>query len=278
VRGELRDIEATGAVYWGTRRFAYGLDAISAVVVVGLTAVAALTFARQRRGMEKRIDELEVFASRVAHDVRSPLMPATLALERVRARMPDDDPLRPLVDRGVRSLRSIEGIVDALLTFASSGAEPAPGACASLGEALEAVVAELSDVAADKDVQLLLECTGPIEIACAPGVLVSIVSNLVGNAIKYMGGAIERRVRLRGSIVGQRARIEVIDTGPGLPAGAGERVFEPYVRMAEGGDGIGLGLATVRRLAHAHGGACGVEPGLRCGCLFWVELPLARRG
>ena len=56
----------------------------------------------------------------------------------------------------------------------------------------------------------------------------------------------------------------------------GRRIFEPYVR-GEGVTvpGLGLGLATVKRLVVAHGGAVGVESGPGEGACFWVELPLA---
>jgi signal transduction histidine kinase len=225
--------------------------------------------------MEERLDELESFAARVAHDVRSPLSPALLALQRMSMRIPVDDPLRGLVDRGARSLRTIERIVSGLLAFASAGAQPKPGESASVRETLEAVLAEHADSAVQCGVQLDVACEADAMLACAPGVLASIIGNLVGNAIRYMGASPERRVRVRARPRPRSARIEVSDTGPGLPAGAERRIFEPYVRMNQDGGGIGLGLATVKRLATAHGGACGVVAGDTIGTTFWVELPLA---
>ena len=56
-----------------------------------------------------------------------------------------------------------------------------------------------------------------------------------------------------------------------------ERIFEPWVRGPKTGvPGIGLGLATVKRLVESHGGAVGVRAGSRGGALFWFELPRVR--
>jgi signal transduction histidine kinase len=72
---------------------------------------------------------------------------------------------------------------------------------------------------------------------------------------------------------GDRARFEVIDTGPGIAPEILPRIFEPYVRGRHGLPGIGLGLATVRRMVEAHGGTAGVDSSPR-GSRFWFELPV----
>jgi signal transduction histidine kinase len=72
-------------------------------------------------------------------------------------------------------------------------------------------------------------------------------------------------------------RIEVEDTGPGLAPGFEERAFEPYVQAThrKKTSGIGLGLATVKRMTQAHAGRVGVVSRPGVGCTFWVELPLS---
>lgn len=73
-------------------------------------------------------------------------------------------------------------------------------------------------------------------------------------------------------------RFEVEDTGPGLPPGTEERVFEPFVQLEanrRGREGVGLGLATARRLVEAHGGEIGVTSRPALGCCFWFTLPAA---
>jgi signal transduction histidine kinase len=88
-----------------------------------------------------------------------------------------------------------------------------------------------------------------------------------------MSDAVERQVSVRISESGARWRLEVQDTGPGIPPGQEQRIFEPHVQLDRVPGGIGLGLATVDRLVKAHGGTLGVVSPPGSGALFWVELP-----
>lgn len=70
--------------------------------------------------------------------------------------------------------------------------------------------------------------------------------------------------------------MEVDDNGPGLPGGLGDRAFDPYVRGSDRSQpGIGLGLATVKRIVEAHGGSVTVRSTRDAGCTFVVDLPAA---
>jgi signal transduction histidine kinase len=112
-------------------------------------------------------------------------------------------------------------------------------------------------------------------VACAPGVLYSILTNLITNALKYLGDSPERRVTVRSAQRAGRVLVEVQDTGSGVPAGLVQQIFEPYTRVpsAHAAPGHGLGLATVKRLVAAHGGHVGVRPVDGRGSIFWFELP-----
>ena len=111
-------------------------------------------------------------------------------------------------------------------------------------------------------------------VACNKGLLTSALSNLVRNAITYLDGGPDKHVDVLAFDAGDRVRIEVRDNGPGLPPGAESRVFEPYVRgPGTAQPGLGLGLATVKRIVETHGGAVGVESRAGAGSRFWFELP-----
>jgi signal transduction histidine kinase len=81
------------------------------------------------------------------------------------------------------------------------------------------------------------------------------------------------RVAVRGAVT----RFEVDDNGPGLPENLEEHVFEAWVK-SDKSSGLGLGLATVKRLVESAGGRLGVASSPGKGSCFWVELPRARAG
>jgi signal transduction histidine kinase len=101
----------------------------------------------------------------------------------------------------------------------------------------------------------------------------------VRNAIKYVGEGPDRRVAVRAARIDGVVRIEVEDNGPGLPEGLGARSFEPFVRGAGSREpGIGLGLATVKKITEAHGGRVDVRSIPGRGARFGIELPAVEQG
>jgi signal transduction histidine kinase len=113
-------------------------------------------------------------------------------------------------------------------------------------------------------------------VACNEGLLTAALSNLVRNALTHMDGAPNKHVDIIAADDGDRVRIEVRDDGPGLPPGSEATVFDPFVRgPGATSSGLGLGLATVKRIVESHGGAVGVESHAGVGCRFWMALPKA---
>jgi len=103
-----------------------------------------------------------------------------------------------------------------------------------------------------------------------------IITNLLENAAKY--SAADAPIRVSACRVGDRLRITVADSGPGIPEADRERVFEPFYRSAtrpRGVRGAGLGLSIARQLAHAQGGRLQVESVAGSGSAFTVELEAA---
>jgi signal transduction histidine kinase len=258
-------------------RIAWQLDALCALISA-LAAFLAVRVVRQSHRLQqehhqlaqRKAEELEQFAGRVAHDVLSPLSAVSMALgvvEKSPAHAPE------ALDRARSSLSRVRRIVDGLLEFARAGARPEGGARAQVRSVVAGLFEELSPFAAQRHAELSIEEAPDIAVACSPGVLLSLVGNLLRNGIKYLGDAEVREVSLRVRQRRGRAIFEVEDTGPGIPQSLGNRIFEPYVRGPNtGAPGIGLGLATVKRLVESHGGTLGVRAGSRGGALFWFEL------
>jgi signal transduction histidine kinase len=142
-------------------------------------------------------------------------------------------------------------------------------------EVVEGVVEELRTPASERGIIITVAPpAAPVTVRCASGVLSSLLSNLLRNAIKHMGNSPRRQVDLRIEQRYDRIRFEVQDTGPGLPPELVHQAFDPYVRgRGTQEPGLGLGLATVRRLVEGHEGRYGVMSKPGEGALFWFELP-----
>jgi signal transduction histidine kinase len=230
----------------------------------------------QQRLLGARADELEAFSGRVAHDILNPLNAVGLSLQLLQRGLAPEK----VVQRAASSLGRAHRIIDALLSFARSGARPEADARCHVEPVLVGVVSDAEELATSRDVDLVLEVEGELHAACAAGVLTSLVGNLVTNAVKYMGqGSDGRRVTVRAKAGHGTVQIEVEDTGPGLEPGTLRTIFEPYVRgKGHQESGIGLGLATVKKLTEAHGGHIGVESVVGRGSRFWFDLPQAQGG
>lgn len=107
--------------------------------------------------------------------------------------------------------------------------------------------------------------------------LKQVLLNLIANAVKYNheGGS----VRLSCSTEGERLRLSVADTGPGIPADQMDRLFIPFERLGtepSSVEGTGIGLALSKRLVELMGGEIGAESAVGAGSTFWVEFALAQ--
>jgi len=148
-----------------------------------------------------------------------------------------------------------------------------------LDELLTTLIADERDEAAARDVELILESSGLLEVVADPQLLRSGFENVLRNAIRYSPphSSIQITARLDGdnnnSIV-----VTLEDRGPGVPREMLERIFEPYTRLsadADDGQGSGLGLAIARRVFEAHGGRIMAEMAEPCGLRVRVLLPAA---
>jgi signal transduction histidine kinase len=107
--------------------------------------------------------------------------------------------------------------------------------------------------------------------------LLQVLLILLDNAFRHSppGGPVEVTVA---RVADRRARVEVLDEGPGVPVAVRDKIFEPFARMpssrAAADAGSGLGLAIARRLVELHEGTLTVEDGPRGGARFVMEVPV----
>lgn len=110
-------------------------------------------------------------------------------------------------------------------------------------------------------------------VRCNPSQINQILLNLMTNAAQAIEGYGE--VRVRSTVDGEMALIEVIDNGQGIGAGALAQIFEPFFTTKAQGEGTGLGLAISRRIAEEHHGTLEVHSVVGVGTTFSLRLPLS---
>jgi two-component system OmpR family sensor kinase/two-component system sensor histidine kinase QseC len=231
----------------------------------------------------QRIGELvasqRAFVADAAHELRSPLTALKLQVELVRRaadeaeRVAAIDALAAGVDRSTR-------LVEQLLTLARNepGARNAVMVDVDLGELAREVLAESGPLAAARGTRLALVCDDTRKVHGDVAALVTMLRNLVDNAIRYTPplGRVELLISRWDDGLHSPLRLCVDDSGPGIAPAERERVFDRFVRgaSAQQESGTGLGLAIVRSVARRHGAAItlGQAPigGLRVELIFPV--------
>lgn len=142
-----------------------------------------------------------------------------------------------------------------------------------VGHLLQGTLATLAPIALKKDQQLSLECELPQLVMGQATLLELLFSNLIDNALRYTQPEGEIRVRVLRE--GNRVRVDVSDNGPGIPASALPRLYERFFRVnPQQGDGVGLGMAIVSRIAQLHGADLDVHNRPEGGLEVSVLLPL----
>ncbi len=226
------------------------------------------------RETEERNDDLDAFAGRVAHDLRNALAPIVAAPFMLRKLQGMPDRALQIADRIERCSRRAIAILDALLAF-SRASHRAEHEAAALAPAVKSVHDAIAAMAARLDVAVEIGEIPDVHLRCSPGLLHIVLANLCGNAVKYLDGQKERRVRVSAHEDGRLCRIDVEDTGPGIAKDLHDKIFEPFFRVEHcKAPGTGIGLATVRRILDARGGRVAVESDTGRGSRFTFWLPI----
>ncbi|WP_217913583.1 sensor histidine kinase [Miltoncostaea marina] len=236
----------------------------------------AADFNRMVRRLAEREGETRDFLMRVTHDLRTPLT----AIRGHTAALVDGVVPEGEAPRSLAAIASEAGRLDALVSDLLDLARlDARHFALDLGRVepagvLRRAVEAMRPAAAAGGVELTCELGGMAPVVTDASRVQRIVGNLLENAIHWTprGGA----VRLEGAArPGGGFTAAVCDTGPGVPAGDRERIFEPFQsrETPSGRRGSGLGLAISRQLARALGGDVRVEAHEGAGSRFVLEVP-----
>jgi len=230
----------------------------------------AATMNRMLDRVESAVTRQRQLVADVSHDLQSPLATQRLSLE-VALREPgavDADELRSGV---LGPAQAMERLVDDLLVLAAAD-EHAPAAMSSVD--LDSLVLEEAERARGHSrvsIDTARVSAGPIR--ANPSEIRRAVRNLIDNAVAYASTGVELAV----VTTGHRVVLDVLDDGPGIPAGERERIFDRFHRgdrsRSAGVSGSGLGLSIARTAAERAGGRLDLVEGSE-GAHFRMVLPV----
>jgi len=216
------------------------------------------------------------FFANVSHELRTPLTVILAVVETL-----EGEPLRPQALERIRVLGQEAGallrLINDLLTLVEldSGRAHPQRRAVDLTTLVSAQVAELAPLADRRMIRLSCRAEATSPIWADPFKLETVLRNLLSNALKFTppGGEVRVDVREEEDLT----IVEVADTGPGIPHGDQERIFDRFTRLptADGEEvpGWGIGLALVREVVSSHGGTVEVESTQGYGARFKVRLP-----
>lgn len=197
----------------------------------------------------------------LVHEVRSPVAAlAAVAETAADSSRQEPDALPVLVRLALAACQAIDRLVmDAAI--ASVRSQPVD-ISVLIRDAVAAHQVRQADVVAEAEDELVVE-GDPVRLR-------QVVDNLIANALAYGDGSdvTVRAWRTEGAV-----QLAVSDSGPGLPAEALDRIFDPGVRLAHDTPGSGLGLALARAIAEAHGGSLVARSTQGKGATFTLSLP-----
>lgn len=224
--------------------------------------------ARVRESAERE----KMFIADAAHELRTPLAAMRINVEALQSWVTSESQ-QELLAGIVRSNSRAARLVNQLLLMMHSEAhidaamEPVP-----LTTLVQERMAALEPLASARRIELEFYSDGEICVAGVRERLVSLIDNLIENAVKYSpeGGRVEVDLRTREAT----AQLRVSDAGPGIPVELRERVFDRFFRdPGQMQSGSGLGLAIVKAVAHQHNGRVALNSSAEGGLQATVTFP-----
>jgi nitrogen fixation/metabolism regulation signal transduction histidine kinase len=238
--------------------------------------VSELEKSRTKLIQTEKVAAWQEIAQRLAHEIRNPLTPIKLTAERLLKKYhTDQENFHRIFPKSITSIISeVDGLNGLLMEFRNFSRLPAPKKTAVH---LKSLISEAAGLYTGSNPKLSIsfsEVDDSIYLPLDYGQIKQVFSNLFKNAVEAMedSGSIFIRTGLVKKQNTIYCRIQVQDTGPGIPPEQHSQVFNPYFTTKP--HGTGLGLAIIERIIFDHMGQIWFETETGEGTTFFLDLPL----
>lgn len=215
-------------------------------------------------------ERLGAFAGQISHDLRNPLASVQMAVEMAHEHVVangQDETLLRLLERAERGAKRMDDMIGEVLSFATVGNDLSftkVDLAVTVAEVVEDLKAATTPHPVDLQ-DLPIVWGDPVQLRV-------VLQNVLSNAMKFSPAGTP--IVVAATPLERGWRITIADEGQGVPPEARERVFDPMVRLDAAVPGVGIGLATCRRIIEAHGGAIGLaDHPDGVGTQLWFDLP-----
>jgi len=237
------------------------------------------TLVEQRTAkLRETIEELEAFSYSIAHDMRAPLRSLQGYGQFLGDEYADkiDDNGKMYIERITGSAARMDRLILDVLNYSRLVRSELPLGPVDLEKLLGGIVVTYPNFQ-DGGSTIHLEAPFPLVLG-NEAALTQCLSNLLGNAVKFVADGVKPVVRVWADKFGEQVKIFVQDNGIGIAPDQFEKIFAIFQRVNKGYEGTGIGLAIVKKAIERMGGRVGLvsEPG--AGSTFWIELKAVRPG
>jgi len=236
--------------------------------------------------LREMVQELEGFSYSIAHDLRAPLRAmqgfSEILVAEYGPKLGEDG--HRFLGRIASAAGRMDSLIQDVLNYSRMVRADLPLEPVEVEQLLRGIVDTYPMLSTDK-AEVVLKGEFPVVLG-NEAMLTQVFSNLLGNAVKFVGAGVRPHVRVWAQQVdtspdrngesktkSRFVRIFIQDNGIGIAADQHEKIFGMFQRASKGYEGTGIGLTIVRKAVERMGGEVGLESGPGRGSTFWVELP-----
>jgi two-component system nitrogen regulation sensor histidine kinase NtrY len=213
-------------------------------------------------------------AQRVAHEIKNPLTPIQLSAERIIKNLQKGEPgHQAVIEEGARTIiqeaRTIKSLVDEFSNFARMPKIQLQSA--DIHQIIDQTLAFFKGIFTDIEFEVDYSSEVPASVPADPEQMKRAIINVLDNSIDAMNKKGRIGIRTTFDKEPQRVTIEIVDSGPGIPADDRFKLFLPHYSTKK--KGMGLGLAIVNQIIRDHNGSVNIENNKPHGAKFTIQIP-----